>query len=801
MDDIVNIIYSEKNLSKLSEKFTSFFDDIGDSQNAQNACKTWLRKKMTNIIDQNKNNLRGNKKDVIKKLNSDCLKTAVNEYRSHQTSKTTGQNLNNYRMQREKDVHGNRKVRVEKRPKYREENNLGTLADTGGYANFSQLNAPEGEFIGADGTLGKKMFFGNINDMMQNDNKKAASDDLERRMMMRKSDYDGGMDMGNMGGMSRMNEMGGMGRMNEIGGMGGNGMDNFNPTMYNPNLGQNKRPQEINFRLDGSDSRYDMQQNQNQNMNGMEQLNTMGFDGMNMNGMNQMDFNQMGMFNQYGMDQPNMNQMGMQNMNQMRMQNMNQMGMQNMNQMGMQNMNQMGMQNMNQMEMQNMNDSSRQYDNRAKKTNNQNYSMGGRDRTNDNLANKVNQMRNHIATNIGLDPQALLHMSSEDIEAHIKKQAKKPNKYESESGESSDSDNNNSEDEKEDKKARLLKMLIDMKKNNSNKTKGLKKAVDKYKKKNKKDSSSESEESSEEQSDDSVDEKPTTKSTTKSRSNIDKTKKNVKFAEKLEEHQSDKSDESSDSEIKKSSKTKKTNIKKEQPVTKTKKEKCSIKISPDESSDGKDLDSKYYSDFMIDLKQKFDRNYTNLSNISLKIKKLESIQPEITESCNKLNIIIGNETKKIELDDGFYSLDDLVEGISENLEDVNIVCKRDKKGRVIIENTESDDFIIDCSEDSFGKYLGFTEDRYENSSKYISEESSMLLNDSIYIYFPNIIPNKPFCRIDNEKNIKLLYPKQTIEEIDCLIIQIKNSETEEEIDFHNFTNKFEFELTFECDKE
>ena len=74
-----------------------------------------------------------------------------------------------------------------------------------------------------------------------------------------------------------------------------------------------------------------------------------------------------------------------------------------------------------------------------------------------------------------------------------------------------------------------------------------------------------------------------------------------------------------------------------------------------------------------------------------------------------LNIIIGNETKKIELDNGFYSLDDLVEGISENLEDVNIVCKRDKKGRVIIENTESDDFIIDCSEDSFGKYFALPE--------------------------------------------------------------------------------------------
>ena len=157
MDDIVNIIYSDKNLSKLSEKFSSFFDDIGDSQTAQNACKQWLRKKMTNILENNKNSIRGgNKKDIIKKINSDCLRVAVNEYKSHQTGKTSGQNLNNYKMQREKDLYGNRKVKVEKRPKYRDENNnnLGSISDTGGYASFSSNG--EGEFIGADGTIGKK---------------------------------------------------------------------------------------------------------------------------------------------------------------------------------------------------------------------------------------------------------------------------------------------------------------------------------------------------------------------------------------------------------------------------------------------------------------------------------------------------------------------------------------------------------------------------------------------------------------------------------------------------------------------
>ena len=95
--------------------------------------------------------------------------------------------------------------------------------------------------------------------------------------------------------------------------------------------------------------------------------------------------------------------------------------------------------------------------------------------------------------------------------------------------------------------------------------------------------------------------------------------------------------------------------------------------------------------------------------MKIKIKKLESIRPQINESCNQLNIIIGNETKKIELDDGAYELDDLLEGITENLSDINIICKKDKKGRVIFENTNGYDFEINCSENSFGKFLGFTE--------------------------------------------------------------------------------------------
>ena len=111
-----------------------------------------------------------------------------------------------------------------------------------------------------------------------------------------------------------------------------------------------------------------------------------------------------------------------------------------------------------------------------------------------------------------------------------------------------------------------------------------------------------------------------------------------------------------------------------------------------------------------------------------------------------------------------------------------------------------DEFEIDCMENSFGKFLGFTEMKYENSSKYISETPSSLLSDAIYLYFPNISNELPFCKINLNNNIEYFYnDKLNIDDIDCLIVQIKDIKTDKESNFHDFNNnKFLFELTFDC---
>jgi hypothetical protein len=343
-----------------------------------------------------------------------------------------------------------------------------------------------------------------------------------------------------------------------------------------------------------------------------------------------------------------------------------------------------------------------------------------------------------------------------------------------------------------------------LKKNNQNKEKGLKKAVKDVKKNSKKNNKYKSE-SEESESEESEEEKQ----------NI-KQKKNVKFAKQLVSSGSEESEQSEDfeEETKSTKQTKQTKpTKPTKPIkqtksnnisktTQNKKKQQSRETITLDITQGDDLDNKYYSDFMIDFNEKYGRTYKNISNLKFKIKTLPDLKPFIDETCNKLKIIIGNETKKIELDDGYYELDELLEGITENLEDVDIVCKKDKKGRVVFENKNKEEFEIDCEDCSFGKYLGFTEEKYESESKYISESTSQLAINKIYLYFPNI-SEQSFCVINNDKKNFVNYEQETpIAELDCLIIQIKDIETSEEMNFHDFSNnKIEFSLTFECDEE
>ena len=152
MEDIIAHLYSDRNLTKLSEKFSSLVDDFGNTSEAIEYCKIWLKKKMESVLKASRNNLRGDKKEVIKKLNTDCLRTAVEEYRKKSREP---QNIRPQEHQKN----------MQKQKQKSKSDGFGTVADAGGYASFAPLEK-SGGFIRADGSVGDQMFFGNINDFV-----------------------------------------------------------------------------------------------------------------------------------------------------------------------------------------------------------------------------------------------------------------------------------------------------------------------------------------------------------------------------------------------------------------------------------------------------------------------------------------------------------------------------------------------------------------------------------------------------------------------------------------------------------
>ena len=84
MEEIINHVYSDNNLTKLCKKFSEHVDDFGNTDEAIQYCKLWLKKKMKSTIENNRETFTrgGNKRDIIQKLNKNCFITALNEYKN-----------------------------------------------------------------------------------------------------------------------------------------------------------------------------------------------------------------------------------------------------------------------------------------------------------------------------------------------------------------------------------------------------------------------------------------------------------------------------------------------------------------------------------------------------------------------------------------------------------------------------------------------------------------------------------------------------------------------------------------------
>ena len=99
-----------------------------------------------------------------------------------------------------------------------------------------------------------------------------------------------------------------------------------------------------------------------------------------------------------------------------------------------------------------------------------------------------------------------------------------------------------------------------------------------------------------------------------------------------------------------------------------------------------------------------------------------------------------------------------------------------------------------CGPNSFGKYLGFIQEKYESSTSYIAEELPELNLNEIFIFFPNLDKSNPIFSINQDQEIKLLKNLQTISNLKSLIVQFKKSLNPTKKDFITFNEKPQIDL-------
>ena len=765
--EVRQYFFSKDNLNRLNQKLGQRLDV--EDRDGFDACRELLKSQMKNLYEQNNHKLgKAPMPKVLKYLNENSVRMCEKIYNDRINKRSQGRSMGQVSMDRESDIHGNRQNRVERRPrnagngKRNTSNELDGIDGGGSFAGFAPVPSGNGEFMAADGSMGEKFMTGvNNNDFIQAGDKKQIASELERRMLERSGGYDGGNNM-----------MGGGGNM-----MGGN---NYNPMTG----GGNQRPPEIDFSLDGSgikksrDPYGNALDESNVNMDGMDPM-MMGMMGGNMMGGNMMGGNMMG--NQDMMNMPNMmmsNNMMDSNMggNQDMMSRMSQY--QNDNMGG--NMNNLSNQaspqnttnpaNMNQMMMQFM-----QMMSQMMGQNNSNLQMGGSSNDEmDGMMRMNNELKTSVANQLGINPQSILNMSSDEIErlvnrASVKSSKSNRKKYNSDSdSDSSSSDESVKKKSKNKKKKKdtnasdKLKALLELKAKNFKTKNNLNSAVSNVIKniKKKSDSESSKSDSSSESSDSEKSSKSSESSESDKKSKKKPQKKIIKNSEELKSE--------SDSKITKKQLNKKTS-------------KISTKTLVIESNLIED-DCKNYNDYFVDFCDQFGGSLKNISDIEIVDISINSFN-ELTETNNNIKIINAEGVEEeLEFPPEKYTIDEIIEAFNDGMNDLgwNIEMS-EKKGIISIINTDDDDFEINCIENSIFKNLGFYEESYADKHKYIGELKHSFVEKPIYLYIKNISNNEPFGKINPDGTYeKLRNLGITISNLDGIIIQFRSDKTSDE---------------------
>jgi hypothetical protein len=751
MAEVLNYFKSKKNMVALTKYLCKEF--AIDNVKGKQSCFKLLNTSSDKILHQCGNVINSkSSKDSLKYLNTKlvqyCKNIITNQTKKqsnateHFTTKPTKKNNHDY-------------------------SNMGGNIGYGALSDASGGSAPiangDGEYICADGTMGKK--FGEMAlraKQIDGDGVKGRNEgELERRMLERRQDY-GDLEKSkplnfSSNGMMMNPDMMNPDMMN-LNTMNPNMMNPnmMNPNMmggvpfYNPNPQSNSRdrPPEFDFTF-GLGGQRQQQVSQLNNMVGANESFTNlrapdQFDG------NQMDFTQFGMNNMGSSINMNAPNMGVPNPNNQMLYTPN--GMPNN-------------------PLSSLSTSLHQPVGRMQQYGTQPNSMPAMKLNptilnnpsiiptiptdipiDDELTKKLNEYKKAIAKRYDFDPQMMLSMSADDIKTLIDKMKRQEE-----------------EEVVEDPKEKI-KQLLALKKMSEDKLDNLNNTVSKVlhqkkkheKKKKKQESSSSESDNSSSESSDSEEEK---KKKHKKKNKIEEKKRTVEKKEIKKE-------------IKDSSSTTKIEI------------------------NSKDMsEPEYFNDYMIDVVEIFKKPFVNVDGVVLKNIEISTI-PEITEKNCNLSINTKDKSKSMDVPVGKYKIsgsDGLISLFNSVFteSDSNLEMSETDDNKIKITQTNGEEFEIISTSNSILNCFGFTSERYEGKSEYTSENSHLFVEKPIYLYITNISQSEPVAEINTDNSIKQLLGKfDKINEMKQLIIQFrKNTDSDDLADLFGIPHKLTLEFT------
>ena len=180
-------------------------------------------------------------------------------------------------------------------------------------------------------------------------------------------------------------------------------------------------------------------------------------------------------------------------------------------------------------------------------------------------------------------------------------------------------------------------------------------------------------------------------------------------------------------------------------------------------------DPPYYNDYMVE----FDK----ISNVtSLKIKNYHFLTETKGGGENANIVITCNDSKyTINFPDSHYTINDIVDCLTNSFNESNIPLNVSIDcNKLCINSINTFDMTFT---NSFGNYIGFTEQKYEGMNSYTAENTNNLQSKMYYLYISNI-SKTPFASIDpngvlTQKFINLNKP---VDNLESLILQFRNDD-------------------------